>query len=155
MQLDTFTRAYIEAALWSSNDFEGENGGEPLDKNYDLSDIHPEVLRAMEIDCANFQRDNAKDLALSQIDESKAGHCFWLNRNGHGSGFWDEYGATSCALYNDEQKLAMISGTFAARNRLKESCNCPYHACARLSDASKPYGSFDLYVGDDGMIHGS
>lgn len=31
--LDSFTRAYIETALWSSNDESDESGGEP---NFDL-----------------------------------------------------------------------------------------------------------------------
>lgn len=128
-ELDTFTRAYIECALWSSTDNANEQGGEPLDANYSLEDIAPETLAQMVEDCAAFQSD--EDTALATVsdlcDASRAGHNFWLNRNGHGAGFWDEY-------YGDDTVL---------RNAFKE-----------LSDGSKIWGSFDLYVGDDGKIYG-
>jgi hypothetical protein len=73
-------------------------------------------------DCRQFQADNAEDLSESGLSTERAGHDFWLNRNGHGSGFWDEG----------------IAPVFR-----------------RLSAASKVWGTFDLYLGDDGMIHGS
>lgn len=83
---DEFTRAYIEAALFSTNDESDESGGEPLDKNYGPEDIAPESLSVMEQDCAKFQTDNADDIGS---DLERAGHDFWLTRNGHGAGFWD------------------------------------------------------------------
>jgi hypothetical protein len=127
-ELDTFTRAYIETALWSSTDNADESGGEPLDQNYSADDIAPAALAQMAEDCAAFQRDNAQDLeAVAEIcDTSKAGHNFWLNRNGHGAGFWDEY-------FGDDADLRA--------------------AFTRLSDASKVYGSQDITVGDDGQLH--
>lgn len=84
--LDIFTRQYIATALWSSNDESTPDGGEPMDKNYSIEDIHPDTLAAMVADCAKFQEENAADIA---DDLSQAGHDFWLTRNGHGSGFWD------------------------------------------------------------------
>lgn len=78
---DSFTRAYIEAALWSSTD----DDGNPLDENYSTGDISDETKEKMYADCAKFQ-----ELAGDLIDDSsKAGHDFWLTRNGHGAGFWD------------------------------------------------------------------
>lgn len=129
-ELDTFTRAYIECALWSSTDNADESGGEPLDANYSADDIAPETLQRMIADCTAFQSDNANELKIVSdvCDDSRAGHNFWLNRNGHGSGFWDEYNG------ND----ANLRGAFTL-----------------LSDASEAWVSFDLYVGDDGQIHGS
>jgi len=120
-ELDTFTRSYIETALWSSTDNTDESGGEPLDANYDAEDIAPETLAQMAEDCRDFQESNREDLETCGLPDSRAGHNFWLNRNGHGAGFWDEG--------NDP-------------------------VFRRLSDACKPYGSFDLYVGDDGQIYG-
>lgn len=79
--MDTFTQAYIEAALWSSTD----DGGEPLDDKYTVADIHPDTLAVMVADCAKFQAEND----LSECGESQAGHDFWLTRNCHGAGFWD------------------------------------------------------------------
>lgn len=84
--LDTFTRAYIKAALWSSTDESTPSGGEPLDKNYGPEDIESKTLAKMIVDCAKFQRQNADDI---DGDASAAGHDFWLTRNGHGSGFFD------------------------------------------------------------------
>jgi hypothetical protein len=85
-RLDAFTTAYIEAALWSSSDQSDESGGKPLDKNYGQGDIAPETLRRMVADCTKFQHDNGN---LIGLNEKRAGHDFWLTRNGHGAGFWD------------------------------------------------------------------
>jgi len=62
-QLDDFTLAYIEAALWSSNDDSTPQGGEPLDANYGIDDIDPDTLAEMIEDCQRFQEENAADLA--------------------------------------------------------------------------------------------
>lgn len=117
--MDAFTQAYIEAALWSSMDNADDQGGEPLDANYGPGDIAPETLARMVEDCKAFQRDNAGDIAG---DPERAGHDFWLTRNGHGAGFWDG--------------------------------DWPGEAGERLTAASHAYGSHELYVGDDGLIHG-
>jgi hypothetical protein len=82
--MDAFTRAYIEAALWSSED----DFGEPLERNYDAAAFAPEALHKIEQECADFQEDNA-ELLSRHWDAAQAGHDFWLTRNGHGTGFWD------------------------------------------------------------------
>jgi hypothetical protein len=84
--MDPFTIAYIEAALWSSTDESDEQGGEPLDANYGLDDIAPEALASILNDCEAFQQDHAEDIG-GELE--RAGHDFWLTRNGHGAGFWD------------------------------------------------------------------
>lgn len=123
-KLDSFARAYVECALWSSSD----GIGEPLDRNYGPNDIAPETLASMIADCTAFQDSNELTLRASGIDEKRAGHDFWLTRNGHGSGFWDEYCGIDAALRE---------------------------AFQALTNAAHTYGSFDLYVGDDGRIYGS
>lgn len=85
--MDKFTHAYIVCALWSSNDNSDDQGGEPLDSNYDIEDLAPETLKKMVGDCASFQELNAVD--LEGMDLEQAGHDFWLTRNRHGAGFWD------------------------------------------------------------------
>ncbi len=80
--LDDFTISYLETALWSSTD---ENG-DPLDDNYGIEDIAPATLAEMVADCAAFQADHAADIAER---EEQAGRDFWLTRNHHGAGFWD------------------------------------------------------------------
>ena len=53
--LDPFTRAYVEAALWSSTD----DDGTPLDSKYGVEDIAPDTLTAMIEDCKQFQQQNS------------------------------------------------------------------------------------------------
>jgi len=126
-QLDTFTIAYIGAALWTSTDNSTPQGGEPLDDNYGIGDIDPDSLAAMVADCQRFQGENADD--LSQYDHPHytaaelGGHDLWLTRNHHGAGFWDR----DCL---------------------------PTDAGKRLTDAAHSYGGYSLYVGDDGSVHG-
>jgi hypothetical protein len=98
--VDTFTRHYLIAALWSST----TSDGAPLDSLYDVEDIAPDFVRQAVEDCADFQQANAEALQrmyafyresgrASHPDagsgEACAGHDFWLTRNGHGAGFWD------------------------------------------------------------------
>lgn len=89
-KLDAFTRQYIETMLWSTNDESDDSGGDPLDKNYSIEDIAPETMELIIEDCADFQERYAELLSNSGIDDERAGHCFWLSREGHGSGFFDE-----------------------------------------------------------------
>lgn len=84
---ERFLNAYIECALWSSTDNADDSGGQPLDENYDETDLTPETLAEFKRDCEAFQEANAAD--LEHLDPAQAGHDFWLTRNGHGAGFWD------------------------------------------------------------------
>lgn len=86
MNTDTFTKAYIECALWSSTDESTPQGGFPLDDNYGPEDIAPETLAEMVADCRDFQESFGDRIAGR---EARAGHDFWLTRNRHGAGFWD------------------------------------------------------------------
>lgn len=117
--MEHFTQAYIEAALWSSNDESDEQGGEPMDSNYGVEDIDTETLHKMEVDCQDFQ---SRFGQLIESDESQAGHDFWLTRNGHGAGFWDG---------DWDEPAATI-----------------------LDKACEAYGQFNLYISDDGKVHG-
>lgn len=124
--LDSFTRAYIEAALWSST----TDDDTPMDRDYSASDISAETLAKIIADCAAFQSANA-EVILSEyrthadcVDntvDALAGHDFWLTRNGHGAGFWDGDWIEPIAT--------------------------------QLTDASKRMGEVNLYVGDDGEIY--
>ena len=111
---DKFTQAYLEAALATSTD----DDGDPLDREYNVNDIADDTRRKMEQDCKKFQRDN-DDAIRGRAEE--AGTDFWLTRNGTGSGFWD-------GDWDD--------------------------AGDALSDSAKDFGEFNLYIGDDGELHG-
>ena len=66
-QLDEFTLAYVEAALWSSNDDSTPQGGEPLDANYGIDDIDPDTLAAMIEDCRASKRRTRRTLPATTI----------------------------------------------------------------------------------------
>lgn len=92
LQSDPFFRQYVATALWSSNDESTPEGGEPFDKNYDETDIADESLQKMLDDCVSFQAHAEQPLSAAYsngYEASRAGHDFWLTRNGHGTGFWD------------------------------------------------------------------
>lgn len=87
--LDSFTRGYVDAALWSSTD----GNDVPLDENYSISDIDEGSMQRFAADCAKFQEQNEEDLNRLRfefgIDRANQGHYFWLSRNRHGSSFQD------------------------------------------------------------------
>jgi hypothetical protein len=152
--MNAFLQAYITCALWISNDESTPSGGEQMDKNYSLEDIATECLAQMSLDCKTFQETNKELLEQSGLDDARAGHCFWLNRNGHGSGFWDEYSVSSCNEYV-KGAVAFPFVTIKKEKDLDNNCPCPYHVCQRLSKASKAFGEFNLYVGNNKKIYGS
>ena len=125
-KLDSFTRAYLECALWAETDNLTPGGGDPLERNYSTGDFAPEALQQAIDDCKRFQEENAELLESADynhpkyLDSEMAGHDFWLSRNGHGAGFWDR------GLGNVGDKL---------------------------SDAAKAFGECNVYVGDDGALH--
>jgi hypothetical protein len=112
--LEYFFRAYLYCALWSSTD----DDGDPLDSNYEYEDFSAECLAESLEDCRKFL-----ELAGEFSDYDRAGHDFWLSRNGHGSGFFD-----SPEIYGEER----------AEFLQKESGKFP---------------EVDLYIGDDGKIY--
>ena len=76
--------AYIECALWSSID----DNGEPLD-GLDAS-LSSASAQAFERDCSGFMDlIEGEGIDVSELDDTQIGHDFWLSRNGHGAGFWD------------------------------------------------------------------
>ncbi len=84
---EEFLDSYIETALWSSTDESDESGGSPLDDNYGPNDLAPETLSEMRADTEDFVMANRHDIYANL---TRAGHDFWLTRNGHGTGFWDD-----------------------------------------------------------------
>ena len=86
---DEFASQFIETALWSSTDDEGE----PLDNLYSVEDFTKEALKSLISTAHDFEAVNEDLLeeayeATGQ-DASQAGHHFWLTKEGHGAGFWD------------------------------------------------------------------
>lgn len=81
--LIAFIDSYIETALWSSTDLDTDT---PLDQDFTSDDLSPEAIVVARKDATEF---------ISKMDKyirgeyARAGHDFWLTRNGHGAGFWD------------------------------------------------------------------
>ena len=115
-RLDDFTLAYIEAALWSSNDDATNRAGNRSIPTTASTILTPTPLRRWAEDCRRFQEENAADLALYDHPEWTAaelgGHDFWLTRNGHGCGFWDR---TDCLPKEARDRLT------AAAEKARES----------------------------------
>ena len=86
--LDAFTQGYIEAAMWTLVDEDGNS----LDY-LGLHDIADETLQTAIRECAEFQQTYRADLDEATDeqgrDDTHHGHDFWLTRNRHGAGFWD------------------------------------------------------------------
>ena len=103
MKLDTFTRAYLEAALWSSDP--NPRSGEWSERDeWSIDKISAESIAAAVSECEAFQTANADDLSEAG-DDSQNGHDFWLTRNHHGAGFWDRgYGDVGQRLTDAAQK---------------------------------------------------
>lgn len=132
LALDKFTRAYIEAAFFSSS--YGENGEHELNETYSVDHLAPDTLERMKADCAAFYAANRHDIEFGFVENARypeitaawrAGTDFWFTRNGHGVGFWE------------------------GDRWLPEQGE-------RLSTAAKAFGEYDLYPGDDeNSVHGS
>lgn len=139
--IDTFALAYVEAALWSSTNEDGE----PLDGLYTIDDIHADTLAVMVKDCEDFQSFAGPFIADR---EEQAGRDFWLTRNGHGAGFWD-------GDWEDAYPSDQMEGETDEQYEFRPGSEMYGTMGEFLTAMSRPYGSFDLHVGDDGMIHGS
>lgn len=85
---DEFVRQYLETALWSSNNdvVDPEGHGHPMDDDYGVEDFSERAREQATRECTEFWMKNWRDI---EDDPSRAGHDFWLTRNGHGAGFWD------------------------------------------------------------------
>lgn len=109
MKLDSFTRQYLETMLWSTTDESNDQGGDPMDRNYSVDDIAPEAIAQAIADCERFQSENAGALEAANDwlaergsdgdAHTTAAYLFWMNRNGHGVGFW-EFDGAACESLN-------------------------------------------------------
>lgn len=126
-EVDNFTRAYIECALWSSLDWDNQEHGNPvqMDRDHSIEDISHSTLSAMVFICRTWQDAMSEAIEAFEDDHqsdarySQSGHSLWLTQNEHGAGFEDFKGDAAKTLYK----------------------------------AAKIVKPIDLYVGDDERIH--
>lgn len=133
---DKFIKTYIGTALWSST-YSADKDGKPMssdepgasetpmDENYSEDDIAKETIEQMCVDCVNFIRDN--ETLLTQYTEAGQSS----EQAGHD--FWLTRNGHGAGFW--DRGLGKLGDD--------------------LSAAARPYGSFDLYIGDDGKVHGS
>jgi hypothetical protein len=137
---DSIMGGYVDCALWSESigeDFvaqwhaerEPDSDAPAPDVSlesfgFTADDVDSEAMDAMREDVEAFISDpairNALRFWVDTFGETQVGHDFWLTRNGHGAGFWDRFSDGEGEAYG-----------------------------RALTEAAKPYGSTNLYVGDD------
>lgn len=86
-RLAAFVCGYIDAALFSTIDYRFEDG-RALDASVTAADLTLEARSTIETQCAAFVRAHGELLDAGEL--YRMGCCFFWNRNGHGTGFWDE-----------------------------------------------------------------
>jgi hypothetical protein len=101
-----------------------DDNGVSLDQNYDVDDISPETLKAMRKDSEAFQHSETADLKLAYAHSG-----YTPDLAGHD--FWLTRERHGAGFW--DRGLGDVG--------------------KRLTDAAHAYGSYALYVGDDGKIH--
>ena len=95
--LDGFIDGYMDALAWSGTVSVPEDHpqfDEGCDPTADRIDepFAPSFLAQCRADCIDFLSDEVMAIleANDEVwDPGRAGHDFWLTRNGHGCGYWD------------------------------------------------------------------
>jgi len=122
-ELDTFSKAYVEAMFFTNGDTGDEN--EDSLNEIGVEGLTPESVANIAKDCAEFQ-ESAAEFLIEAYERGysieQAGADFWFTRQGHGVGFWD-------------------------RGELEGGLG------KTLSDISKGFGTAYVEIGDDGLIH--
>lgn len=113
-ECEEFTKGYISCALWCGvmsykHDedcpcHEPSTSGDPYDSDdctcdaemVSSTDEHDEdclvedTLDTLKSDAREFYKDNITNLRACKLSMERSGHNFWLTRNRHGAGFWDD-----------------------------------------------------------------
>lgn len=114
MRNNPFIQGYIRAILFVETDAEGN----PLDSTLTCEDFSEDATNCIYTDCVRFLRVAREHDLLKDEHLEYAGHDFWLTRNGHGSGFWDEeitYGVEAAKI------LTIMSQCFGSVNAIVNS----------------------------------
>lgn len=89
--LEEFIKAYIEAMIFTES---GEDDSPLEGATGDESEFDPKTLADIKKDCREFVERHSNDIETSCLTKERpyaqAGHDFWMNRNGHGVGFWEK-----------------------------------------------------------------
>lgn len=174
--LPILTQGYIKAAFFTNTEGSREAGtydpenGSALPEEVGYDDLAPSALDTIMADCAAFAEQAADLLAQAEergYDAERAGHDFWLTRNGHGAGFWDrdELGLTGDdaeavnALYRRCTEAYEANGDTPEYRALYNEASAENHRRKadslgqRLTALAKAFGESDVYLGDDDKVY--
>lgn len=120
VDLETALSGYVETALWLAHcygdvqhdDCRGENCDSGLDDlGFDYDDVAESAIEEMRTDVTNFIESCAAERpnCFDTLPAESIGHNFYLDRNGHGTGFWDrglgelgDWLSKQCEPYGDD-----------------------------------------------------
>lgn len=125
---DAAIDAYVETALWSSMDESDDRGGDPMDANYSADDIRPDTLERMRRDIGSFLLANIADIESADVRTVKYDR---IERAAHD--FWLTRNGHGAGFWDGDWSDPQAD---------------------RLTNAAKAFGEYNLYIGDDGKIHG-
>ena len=80
--LEQFTAAAIEALYFTDTGEDDQPGKD--------AELDADTRLDFEADCRSFWRRFGCYVEPAKMTPEQAGHDFWLTRNGHGAGFWDD-----------------------------------------------------------------
>ena len=104
-----------------------DDDGTPLDQDHVPADIDRETFEKMRVDCEKFQDANSEHLTA----ENTSTRYGFDAQAGHD--FWLTRNHHGCGFWDGDW-------------------NEP--AATKLTESSHSFGTFDLYIGDDGKIYG-
>ena len=138
--------SYIESLMWSSTvSAEPENPDAPEDIAADeipLEEHDESVLRDAILVCSAFtNKCQEEGIDIFQFPTVAVGHAFALNRNGHGSGFWDKteiFGDNANKLSDISDKFGPADTYIGDDGKLYVSDHWVYTQAQAQADAPKP-----------------
>jgi hypothetical protein len=141
IDLESFLDEYIQAALFTSNDESTPSGGEPFDRNYGPDDIAPETLDKMRADCVAFlaHPNGGRLIEIAERLEAEGKYVCPARE-------------TDVAGYAAHDFWLTRNGHGAG---FWETWEWPKGMGKTLDETAKGFGTFDLYLGDDGLIYGA
>ena len=137
--LDSMTRGYLLAALWTWDPHPG-SGDYTETGLAQMRRVTPESIETAAHDCQTFASRNAAALAVyfEHRDSEQAGHDLWLTRNGHGTGFWDRSYGLGVAMERACEELSnaahALGECYVMADGATEDCEDDGESPIRLSN---------------------
>ena len=125
-----FLKGYIDCALWSTMDSYDVEGNDIYSLDDEFDTVSDKCMEVMLMDCEEFISNNTEKLKefkeLAQCDDFRLGVLFWLNRSGHGSGYWDEL-PNNETVGDELSDTARAYGEFYLYGDFEDGCVKSHH----------------------------